>query len=146
MSVGLLDARVKASPTDPGGFTAIASTGQIDRDGEVIQPGSLSLPDSVPIHADHDLSVSKIIARGRPYYDGKLLMINAKFATTPDAQLIRQKVRDGIITNMSIVFRGIDWKDINGVRTCVNGELLDRPLQHGRPDPVDPLGHGPAVC
>jgi HK97 family phage prohead protease len=125
MTLGLLEARVKASPVDAGGFTAIASTGQVDRDGEVIQPNALApLPDSVPIHADHEFSVSKIVARGRPYYQGKNLMIDGRFATTPDAQLIRQKVRDGVIDSMSIVFRGIDWKDINGVRTCVKGSLF----------------------
>lgn len=111
--------------TRSGGFTAIASNGDLDRDGEVIRPGCFApLPATIPVHLDHTMSASSVIARGRPYYRGDLLMIDATFATTPDAQVVREKVQDGTLDSLSIVFMGKQWEDIDGVRTCVKGELL----------------------
>jgi HK97 family phage prohead protease len=110
---------------DSGGFTAIASNGDLDRDNERIMPGCMSpLPASVPIHLDHTMSAASVVARGRPYYVGDQLRVDATFASTRDAQDVRAKVLDGVIDSMSIVFRRLLWKTIEGVRTCVKGELL----------------------
>lgn len=110
---------------DAGGFTAIASTGSVDRDGEVILPGALApLPKSVPVHVDHNLTVAGLVGRGRPYYVGDQLRIDATFSNTPEAQSARQKAADGVLDSMSIVFRGEQWRQVDGVRTCVKGELF----------------------
>ena len=108
-----------------GGFIAIASDDQLDRDGERILGGALApLPDSIPINLGHTMSPSDTIARGRPYYDLDRLMVDATFASTRDAQEVRQKVADGVLDSRSIVFIGKQWETIDGVRTCVRGELL----------------------
>lgn len=111
---------------DRGGFTAVASTGSIDRDGEVIQPGCfVPLPESVVVHADHVPSVSNVVARARPYYDTSgRLMIEGTWGSGADVQSVRQKVLDGLIDSTSIVFMGHRWDTIEGVRTCTAGELL----------------------
>lgn len=110
---------------DGGGFVAIASDGDLDRDGERIRGAAFApLPDSIPIHLDHTMSAASVVARGRPYYDLDRLMVEATFASTKDAQDVRQKVADGVIDSLSIVFLGKQWEDIDGVRTCVRGELL----------------------
>jgi HK97 family phage prohead protease len=110
---------------DNGGFTAVASNGDLDRDNERIMPGCFEpLPASVPVHLDHRMSAASVIGRGRPYMVGTELRIDATFASTKDAQEVRAKVADGVIDSMSIVFRGLDWKNIDGIRTCVKGELL----------------------
>lgn len=107
----------------PGGFTAIASTGSLDRDGEIVQPHALTLPKSVPVHSDHVFSVENIVGRGVPYYRGDSLMIDVTFDSSEKAQELRRKVVSGLVDSMSIVFKGT-WKTIDGVRTCVSGELL----------------------
>ncbi len=110
---------------DGGGFVAVASTGDLDRDGEVIAPGSLYwATETVAVHLDHTMSAAAAIGRGRPHYVGKKLMIDVTFASTPDAQLVRQKVADGIIDSVSIVFLDEKWEKVDGVRTLVKGQLL----------------------
>lgn len=113
--------------TDAGGFTAIASTGSVDRDGEVVAPGCFAhptLPDSVPVHLDHNLTVAGLVGRGRPYYVGDQLWIDGRFSSTPEAQSARRKAAEGVLDSMSIVFRGLEWRTVDGVRTCVRGDLL----------------------
>lgn len=112
--------------TDRGGFTAVASTGNVDRDGEVVQSGCFNpLPESVVVHADHVASVSNVVARARPYYDSSgRLMIDGTWGSGADVQAVRQKVVDGLIDSTSIVFMAEKWEDIDGVRTCTKGELL----------------------
>ena len=57
---------------DNGGFRAIASTADMDRDGEVIDAGAFAvgppLPASIPVHADHVASVNNLVARAVPSY------------------------------------------------------------------------------
>ena len=110
---------------DSGGFTAIASNGDLDRDNERIMPGCFApLPKSIPVHVDHTMRAASVVARARPYYVLDDLMIEATFSSTPDAQEVRQKVADGTLDSLSIMFTGNRWEDIAGVRTCVSGELL----------------------
>lgn len=118
-------ARIKRAGADAGGFTAIASNGDVDRDGERIQPGCFSpLPKSIPIHLDHTMQAASVVARGRPYYKGDELMVDATFSSSAFAQEVRGQVNDGTLDSLSIVFMGSEWRDIDGVRTCVKGELL----------------------
>ena len=81
---------------DSGGFTAIASNGDVDRDGERILPGCFApLPDSVGVHLDHTFQAVTLVARARPYYVLDELRIDAKFSGTQDAQQVRENVMDG---------------------------------------------------
>ena len=119
-----VDGRIADS--DRGGFLAVASTDSLDRDGEVIAPGAFNpLPDSIPCHLDHLTTASNVVARGLPYYDTEgRLMINASFGSGPGAQEARQKVAEGLVDSVSIVFLPRRWEDRDGVRTLVAGELL----------------------
>jgi phage head maturation protease len=110
--------------SDSGGFTAIASTGSVDRDGEIIRPGALTLPDSIPVHADHSFSVDRVIGRGQPYYRGAELWLDVTLGSGQAAQEVRQKISERLLDSVSIVFSGQKWETINGVRTCTKGELL----------------------
>lgn len=118
----LLDAPVVDS--DAGGFTAIASTGSVDRDGEVIRPGALTLPESIPVHADHSFTVDRVIGRGQPYYRGSELWLDVTLGSGKAAQEVRQKIAERLLDSVSIVFTGSKWETIDGVRTCTEGELL----------------------
>jgi hypothetical protein len=110
---------------DSGGFTAVASTGDVDRDGERLLPGAFEpLPASIPCHLDHGMTASSVVAKATPYYDGDRLMIDAVFGSSPQAQEVRQTVREGLIDSVSVVVLGKQWEDRGGVRCLVSGELL----------------------
>ena len=110
---------------DGGGFTAVASTPSLDRDGEVLAAGCFSpLPSSVAVHLDHGMSAATIIGRAVPFYVGPDLHINAMLASTDDAQVVRQKLAEGILDSISVVFIGQEWEQRSGIRTCVRAELL----------------------
>jgi hypothetical protein len=111
---------------DNGGFTAIASTPEMDRDGEIIDARAFEpLPASIPVHADHRASVENLVARAVPTYDRQgRLIINALFASTPDPQSVPQKVLDGIIDSVSVAFFNANRKDVNGITHITSGELL----------------------
>ena len=122
---GVSSVNADIETADSGGFTAIASNGDLDRDNERLQPGCFSpLPKSIPVHLDHQMSAEGVIARARPYYSGDDLMVDATFDAGSKAQEIRRKVNDGILDSLSVVFKGSKWKDIDGVRTLVDGTLL----------------------
>ena len=108
-----------------GGFIAVASTASRDRDGEVLAYGAFNpLPHSVPCHVDHVMTAAGVVGRGRPYYSGDKLYVDVALASTPDAQTIRDKLREGILNTVSIAFMGQQWETIAGQRTLIRGELL----------------------
>lgn len=107
-----------------GSFTAVASTGNMDRDGEVIVAGAFTFPDSVPVHLDHDMRASNVVARARPYYQGGRLMIDATFGSDEHAQAARLKVAEGLIDSVSVVFLPIEKREVKGVPTIFAAELL----------------------
>lgn len=110
---------------DVGGFTAIASSPTVDRDGEILASRCfVPLPSSIPVHLDHTLNAAGVIGRAAPYYVGSELHIDATLASTADAQLVRTKLAEGVLVHVSVVFRGLEWQQIDGARTCVRGELL----------------------
>lgn len=122
---GVLSVDARITETERGGFTAIASTDSVDRDGEVIAPNALMpLPASIPVHLDHDMSARNAVARAKPYYRDGRLMIDAVFGSDTAAQGVRQKVSEGLIDSVSIVFMGERWEDRKGIRTLTRGELL----------------------
>lgn len=107
-----------------GGFVAVASTGSVDRDGEIVAPGALTLPPTVPVHLGHKFDETNIVARARPYYQGDRLMIEATFGSTALSQEARTMVKDGLLADVSIVFRAAKRENVRGVVTVTSGELL----------------------
>lgn len=125
MSMHRLEARiVEKSSGDNGGFVAIASTGSVDRDGEIVAPGAFRpLPDSVPVHMGHTMRPDDVVARARPFYDGDVLKVEAWFGSDNASQVARQKVTDGTLNSLSIVFVGKKL-DRQGTAVVTSGELL----------------------
>jgi HK97 family phage prohead protease len=110
---------------DAGGFTAIASTPGVDRDGEVLMAGCFNpLPETVPVHLDHRMDAANVIARARPRYQHSDLVIDATFSRSAAAQEVRAKVQEGTLSDVSVAFRALEWATMSGVRTLVSGDLL----------------------
>lgn len=108
-----------------GGFVAVASTPSLDRDGEVLAAHCFDpLPISVACHCDHTMSASTVIGRAVPYYVGNDLHVNVQLASTPDAQLVRTKLAEGVLNSVSVAFLGVTWEQRAGVRTCIRAELI----------------------
>jgi HK97 family phage prohead protease len=110
---------------DPvGSFEAILSAPTLDRDGEIIDAKAFDpLPASVPVHAFHDFHDP--IGRGVPTYEGDVLILRGRFASTPRAQEIRSLVAEGIIQNMSVGFMAADREQKDGVPHVTSGEILE---------------------
>lgn len=90
-----------------GGFTAVASTPSLDRDGDKLEHEEwiTPLPDHITIDIDHEMSVRGTVGSARPYFDGDgRLMIEARFASTQQAQETRTLVREGHIRTVSVAF------------------------------------------
>lgn len=120
---------IKAEGDDVGDgeFRAVMSAPSLDRDGEIIDAEAFApLPDKITVDIDHDMSVRSIVASGRPYYEGGLLKIHGKFASTPLAQDVRTLVREGHVDRMSVTFRAAN-REIgeDGVTHIRSAELLN---------------------
>ena len=114
----------KVVSVEKNGFQAVASTPSIDHDNESLQLGCFNpLPATIPVHADHVISVEHIVARARPYYDGNRLMLDGRWASTEKAETVRALVNEGFVTDMSVFFCDAEKKMVNGVRTVVKGTL-----------------------
>lgn len=128
-AVGEVFAEVKAVKTsDPNGaFEAILSTGIVDRDGEIVDPGAFNpLPKSIPIHVNHQfMDVSKVVGRGEPFYDGDTLKVKGTFASTPDAQMVRTLVSEGMVQTMSVGFRVPTRDTKDGIPHVTAAELFE---------------------
>jgi HK97 family phage prohead protease len=119
-------AELKAlDPNDPTGeFEAILSAPTLDRDGEVIDAKAFEpLPTSIPVHAFHDFADP--VGRGVPFYEGDVLKLRGRFATTARAQEIRTLVAEGVIASMSVGFMSAEREMKDGVPHIVRGELLE---------------------
>lgn len=128
-AVATVFAEVKAlDTTNPnGGFEAVLSTNIVDRDGEIVLAGAFNpLPKSIPIHVNHQfMDVAKVVGRGEPYYDGDTLKVRGVYASTPDAQMVRTLVAEGMVQTMSVgmLFPVRDTKD--GVPRVTSAELFE---------------------
>lgn len=110
---------------DSGGFTAVLSTGHVDRDGESLDPANWAqpLPESIPIGIDHSMRVGDLIGSARPYLDGGRLMIEGTFADTPTAQHTRALVNQGHLVTMSVEF----LRHPDGTNEVVGGSFVHLP-------------------
>jgi HK97 family phage prohead protease len=130
---GILFATVKnvggAKAADgPGEFEAILSTPQLDRDGEILDAGCFEpLPADIPILVDHNVfDVKAVVGRGEPYYDGEVLKVKGRYASTPDGQLVRTLVGEAMVTQMSVNYVNADYyKGDDGVPHLKSGELVE---------------------
>ena len=105
-------------------FVLSASTTDMDPDGEMIDAGAfVPLPESIPVHSAHRASVDNLVARAVQSSEGGRLVIDATFASTPDAQAVRQKVLDGVLDTVSVAFNATR-KSVTGVTHITSGELL----------------------
>lgn len=90
-----------------GGFTAVLSTPTMDRDDDELKRDEWvePLPKSISIDIDHTMSVEGTVGSGRPYFDDSgRLMLDAKFANTEKAQMVRSLVKDGHVGAVSVAF------------------------------------------
>lgn len=128
-AVGTMFAEVKALETsDPNGaFEAVLSTTIVDRDGEVVTAGAFNpLPKSIPIHVNHQFTdVGKVVGRGAPYYDGDVLKVKGVFASTPDAQMVRTLVAEGMVQTMSVGYHNPRMGTKDGIPQVVAAELIE---------------------
>jgi len=119
---------VKAAGDGPGEFEAIISTAALDRDGEILDAGWWDpLPESIPIHMDHRVSdVRAVVGRAVPFAEDGLLKARGPYASTPDAQLMRTLVGEGMVTTMSVGYRQAVYKDDeSGTPHLKSGELVE---------------------
>lgn len=90
-----------------GGFTAVLSTPNMDRDGdELLREEWTDLPDRIPIDVDHGMSVASTVGSGHPYWDTETgrMMIDVAFSSIPRAQETRSLVKEGHISGISVAF------------------------------------------
>lgn len=117
------------SVDDAGSWLAIASSDALDRDGEIVAAGALTWEKTtVPVYDGHSWVTNpdrSPIGRAEPFYRGRELHVRGRFASTPDAQLVRTKVREGIVDAMSVVFvPKVKTKNSAGVTVISDAELL----------------------
>lgn len=128
-AAGAVFAEVKALETsDPNGaFEAVLSTAIVDRDGEIVESGAFNpLPKSIPIHVNHQfMDVAKVVGRGQPYYDGDTLKVKGIFASTPDAQVVRALVAEGMVQTMSVGFHRPTRDTKDGIPRVTSAELIE---------------------
>lgn len=78
-----------------GGFTAVLSTASLDRDGDTLLKGEwMDLPDWLPLDIDHGRKAADTIGKFHPYWDGDVMMMDAYFASTAQAQEVRTLIKD----------------------------------------------------
>lgn len=88
-----------------GGFTAILSTPSRDRDGdELLFEEWKSLPDRLPLDADHGMSVATTVGSFHPYWENGAMMMKASFSSIPRAQEVRTLVKEKHISGVSVAF------------------------------------------
>jgi predicted metal-binding transcription factor (methanogenesis marker protein 9) len=105
-SVALIEDQDDAKYGPNGGFTAVLSTPSLDRDGDRLarQEWQEPLPESVPLDADHGMSVATTIGSFRPYFEGDQLMMEARFSSIDRAQEVRTLVKEKHINRVSVAF------------------------------------------
>lgn len=129
---GIFDARVVVKeigdgPNGNGEFEAILSVPTLDRDGEVIDAKAFDpLPvDGIVIHKDHIFSVDTAVAWAGVSYEGDQLKARGYFSSDADSQVVRGKVREGIVRTMSVGFMDATRKSVDGTPHITQGELLE---------------------
>lgn len=101
-----------------GGFDAILSTPDTDRDGESIDVKSWgALPETIPVNMDHDMTTDGLIGTGTPRIEDGVVKLSVEFTDEPEAQRIRRLVNKGHIKATSVEFLRRTNTDTKGVKT-----------------------------
>lgn len=112
----------------PGTFSLILSTSDLDRDGEVVDPGAFDpLPEHIAMDIDHGMSVATTVGSGRPFYreDGKL-QVDGTYASTELGQQTRTLVREGHVRTASVAMLPLKkTKDADGTTHITSADLLN---------------------
>jgi HK97 family phage prohead protease len=107
--------RVKEINTEQRTLTAYASTGDIDRDNEVIRPeawrDSISRMPNVPLLWAHEYRVPPVGKALNFSIDVTGLKFTAQFANTEFANEIWGLYRDGFLDSFSVGFQPKAWED-----------------------------------
>lgn len=128
---GIFDARATVKEVGDGSgageFEAILSVPSLDRDGEVIDAKAFEPlpPEGIVIHKDHNFSVDSAVAWANVAYQGDQLVARGFFSSDPDSQIVRTKVKEGIIRTMSVGFMDATRKSVDGTPHITGGELLE---------------------
>jgi HK97 family phage prohead protease len=122
-----VDVKVGVGDLGPNEFLSVMSAPTLDRDGEIVDALAFApLTDKITVDIDHAMSVEKTVGSGGPFYDGDLLKIRGKFASTALAQDVRTLVKEGHVRTMSVTFRNaqrVTGED--GVTHITSAELLN---------------------
>lgn len=108
-----------------GTFDIVLSTPDVDRDGEAlavkdwVQP----LPDRIMLNADHAMTVGSVIGSGVPTIENGQLRVRGTFASTDQAQQLRQLVVEGHLTGCSVEY----FERPGGQRELIGGALVYTP-------------------
>lgn len=109
---------IKDTGGDTGGFEAVLSTPDIDRDGEAIDVKSWgTLPESIPVNVDHDMTVAGLIGTGIPRFEDGVVKLSVSFASTSEAQRVRTLVQEKHVRATSVEFLRKTSTDQKGVKT-----------------------------
>lgn len=107
--------RVKEINASERTLTAYASTGDVDRDNEIILPeawrNSIQQLDQVALLWAHEYRVPPVGKASEFRIDGRGLVFTAKFAQTDFAEEIWGLYRDGFLDSFSVGFRARKWED-----------------------------------
>lgn len=117
---------VSKGAADSGSFEAILSAPGEDREGEDVQAAEWqSLPDSIPINVDHNMTTAGLVGSAVPeIQDDGTLKVTGTYASTPLAQTVRTLVTEGHLKSMSVeFFRHTAYAD-NGDIKSVSRELI----------------------
>jgi hypothetical protein len=119
-----LPLEVKSVNADAGTWTAIASTPSIDRDDEVLEGRCFEPLPSRPVPVRNGHVAGEQVGSGQPRYEGNVLLLDGRFASTPKAQEVRTLVTEGHLTSMSVVFLPISDRQVDGRLHITRAELL----------------------
>ena len=89
----------------------------------------LELPDTIPVLADHDASLSGVIGPGKPSTDGRQLIVEAVLADTPAADTVQNLLESGVQLQASLGAEPLERQPVGAGKTVtVNGQTLTGPF------------------
>jgi HK97 family phage prohead protease len=122
----LADVKALEDEHPNGSFEVILSTPTRDRQGEVVGAKAFEpLPASIPAHIDHITNYSNLVGRAVPRYEGDILVAKGNYTASPLAQALRQDVKEGNVTHVSVGFANGVRKSLAGEKTVTKGELVE---------------------
>lgn len=121
----LLQAEVKA--LQGGNFQVVASTGDVDRMGDTINPEGWFLTNfrKNPVMLwGHDSSIPAVARAEKVWVEDKKLMVNGVFAPTQFAQELRMLVENGFLSTVSVGFLPLKLNEKGNID--IEGKMYSR--------------------